>query len=212
MKKIIKVLGGKRNSITLCNKNVKYVLNYFFMNIFNKGDKFMVFVKYIVLFFIFFIAAWIGNLISKKYRNRVNELKIFKEAFNILESKIKFTYEPLGEIFEEISNLYSKNSIKYIFISAKENMNNLGVKKSWDDAINSNSQRLCLNNEDLNIIKSLGNMLGKTDVDGQLNEIKLSINFLDTQIAIAEEECKKNEKMYRTLGTIFGLAIIIILI
>ena len=193
-------------------KNAKNVLNYFFMNIFNKGDKFMVFVKYLILFFIFFIVAWIGNLISKKYRNRVNELKIFKEAFNILESKIKFTYEPLGEIFEEISNLYSKNSINYIFISAKENMNNLGVKKSWDDAINSNSQRLCLNNEDLNIIKSLGNMLGKTDVDGQLNEIKLSINFLDTQIAIAEEECKKNEKMYRTLGTIFGLAIIIILI
>ena len=38
------------------------------------------------------------------------------------------------------------------------------------------------------------------------------MNFLDIQIAYAEEECKKNEKMYRTLGTIFGLAIIIILI
>ena len=53
---------------------------------------------------------------------------------------------------------------------------------------------------------------GKTDLQGQLNEINLHISFLDKQIVLAEEECKKNEKMYRTLGTIFGLAIIIILI
>ena len=38
------------------------------------------------------------------------------------------------------------------------------------------------------------------------------MNFLDIQISYAEESKKKNEKMYRTLGTIFGLAIIIILI
>ena len=55
-------------------------------------------------------------------------------------------------------------------------------------------------------------MLGKTDVNGQLSEIELTMSFLDTQITVAQEECKKNEKMYRTLGTIFGLAIIIILI
>lgn len=172
----------------------------------------MIFIKYIFLFFVFIIAACIGNLISKKYRSRVDELKSFKEAFNILESKIKFTYEPLGDIFEEISNLFYKNSINSIFIGAKKNMNKLGLKKSWDNAINSNRKNLSLNNEDVNIIKSLGTMLGKTDVEGQLNEINLSMSFLDTQIAIAEEECKKNEKMYRTLGTIFGLAIIIILI
>ena len=172
----------------------------------------MIFIKYIFLFFVFIIAACIGNLISKKYRSRVDELKSFKEAFNILESKIKFTYEPLGDIFEEISNLFYKNSINSIFIDTKNNMNKLGLKKSWDNAINSNRKNLSLNNEDVNIIKSLGTMLGKTDVEGQLNEINLSMSFLDTQIAIAEEECKKNEKMYRTLGTIFGLAIIIILI
>ena len=55
-------------------------------------------------------------------------------------------------------------------------------------------------------------MLGKTDVQGQLNEINLNMNFLDTQIRVAEEEQHKNEKMYKTLGTIVGLAIIIILI
>lgn len=172
----------------------------------------MVFIKYILLFIIFLIAAWIGNLISKKYRNRVDELKNFKEAFSILEAKIKFTYEPLGDIFEEISNLFYKNKIGSIFKETKNGLKKSGLRESWENSIDANKNKLSLKSEDINIIKNIGNMLGKTDIDGQLNEIKLNISFLDTQIIKAEEECKKNEKMYRTLGTIFGLAIIIILI
>ena len=172
----------------------------------------MLFFKYTILFFIFLIAAYIGNLISRKYKNRVKELKSFKETFNILESKIKFTYEPLGDIFEDIANIYEKNNINLFFKTTSNNMKKYDLKTSWDNAIELNKQNFNLKNEDLNIIKNMGNMLGKTDVDGQLSEIKLNMSFLDTQIALAEDECKKNEKMYRSLGTIFGLAIIIILI
>ena len=172
----------------------------------------MLFVKYSILFFIFLISAYIGNLFSRKYRNRVDELKSFKEAFNILETKIKFTYEPLGDIFEEISNLFYKNKIRLVFDDAKRNMKKYDLNTSWNKAIDENKQNLDLNDEDLSTIKKLGNMLGKTDVQGQLSEIKLNMNFLDIQISYAEESKKKNEKMYRTLGTIFGLAIIIILI
>ena len=172
----------------------------------------MLFVKYSILFFIFLISAYIGNLFSRKYRNRVDELKSFKEAFNILETKIKFTYEPIGDIFEEISNLFYKNKIRLVFDDVKRNMKKYDLNTSWNKSIDENKQNLDLNDEDLSTIKKLGNMLGKTDVQGQLSEIKLNMNFLDIQISYAEESKKKNEKMYRTLGTIFGLAIIIILI
>ena len=58
----------------------------------------------------------------------------------------------------------------------------------------------------------MANFCGKTDVEGQISEIRITSDFVDTQIKKAEEECKKNEKLYRTLGTIVGLAIVIILI
>ena len=172
----------------------------------------MLFVKYSILFFIFLIAGFIGNLFSKKYKNRVEELKSFKEAFNIIESKIKFTYEPLEDIFDEISNLFYKNKINCVFRETKNNMKKMDINTSWKEAIDKNKYILNLNEEDIDTIKKLGNMLGKTDVQGQLSEINLNMNFLDTQITYAEESRKKNEKMYRTLGTIFGLAIVIILI
>ena len=121
----------------------------------------MIFVKYTFLFLIFVGASLIGNLISKKYKNRVEELKSFKEACNILESKIKFTYEPLGDIFEEISNIMQKNNIHQIFKNASINMKKQDFRTAWERAINTSKADLSLKNGDINLIKSLGNMLRK---------------------------------------------------
>ena len=59
--------------------------------------------KYILLLAIFALSTAIGLLIAKSYQNRVVELKEFKNILNIMKTKIKFTYEPLAEIFKQIS-------------------------------------------------------------------------------------------------------------
>lgn len=61
------------------------------------------------------------------------------------------------------------------------------------------------------MIKTLGIMLGKTDIEGQISEIDEYEILLETQIKKAEAEQLKNEKMCKSLGTIIGLAIVIIL-
>ena len=61
-------------------------------------------IKYILLICIFGLSTAIGIAISKNYENRVVELKEFKNILNIMKTKIKFTYEPLAEIFKQISN------------------------------------------------------------------------------------------------------------
>jgi stage III sporulation protein AB len=53
-------------------------------------------------------------------------------------------------------------------------------------------------------------MLGKTDKSGQLQEIDIVSKFLDRQIEISEEEKNKNEKMYKSLGIVCGLALAIV--
>ena len=121
----------------------------------------MMFFKYTLLFFIFSFCALIGNLISKKYKNRVTELKSFKEVFNICESKINFTYEPIGDVFEEIPVLIKDNSINNIFIETKYNLKNFDFKKSWCKAIDNNKNKLNLKTDDINVIKSFGNMIRK---------------------------------------------------
>ena len=169
----------------------------------------MIVFKYIILFILLLSSSYIGILVSKKYGNRVNELKQMKNALSILSAQIQFTYEPLPKIFLEISNKMNTN-IGKIFNIAQENMDQKTAGQAWVYAVeNSNTN---LNKEDKEIIKNLSNLLGQVDVDGQLKEIKLVDNFLDAQIEKAEQEKKKNEKLYKTLGITVGLSIVIILI
>ena len=68
-----------------------------------------------------------------------------------------------------------------------------------------------LKKEDKDVLKTLSKLLGQTDVEGQISQIEITENFLESKIQEAIEEKKKNEKLYTRLGTIMGLAIVIIL-
>ena len=166
-------------------------------------------IKYIMLFLIFISANLIGKIIAKKYTDRLQELEEMKNALNIFKSKIKFTYQPIPEIFEEISNNSNRN-ISNIFKSSRENMENLSAEEAWIKAIEKSKNNLT--KEDKNTLKMLSKLLGQTDVNGQISQIEITENFLETQIKQAQEEKQKNEKLYIRLGTTIGLVIVIILI
>ena len=168
-----------------------------------------IYVKYILLISIFSLSTAIGMLVSKMYENRVLELKEFKNVLNIIKTKIKFTYEPLAEIFKQISKDNS-TKVEKIFNNIAKKMEFIQVKSAWENSIQ--EADISINQEDKDILKKLGKLLGQTDVEGQVSEIEVTETFLDMQIEKAEEERKKNQKLYKTLGIIAGLVFVIILI
>ena len=166
-------------------------------------------IKILIYSSIFLVCSTIGLLKSQKYIYRVNELREFKNALNMFKTKIKFTYEPLPEIFRQIS-VAIKPNIGSIFKIASYNMNFFSAGDAWNKAIDTDI--LNINLEDKNVLKNLSKLLGATDLEGQLSQIEMTSNFLDEQIKKAEKEREKNESMYRKLGMIIGLGIVIILI
>ena len=146
---------------------------------------------------------------SKKYSNRVRDLKEIRKALNFFEEKIKFTYEPIPDVFEEISKKMEEN-IGEIFSKASKKMENTSAGEAWEEAVNNSNTSFT--KEDIEILKGLAKMLGRTDIDGQVSEIRLTNKFIDVQIIDAENEKAKNEKLYKTLGATVGLAIVIVLI
>ena len=62
----------------------------------------MNYIKYILIFFVFSIFASIGNMYSKKYYNRLQELEELLNMLNVFKAKIKFTAQSIQEIFEQI--------------------------------------------------------------------------------------------------------------
>ena len=165
-------------------------------------------IKYFILFLILLLSSMIGKILSKKYVHRLEELEEMRNCLNILKTKIKFTYEPIPEIFKEISKNTNKN-IGNIFGNAREKMKDTTANIAWDKAIDESVTNL--KNDDKQILKTLSKLLGQTDTEGQISQIEITEKFLDTQIKEASEDKQKNEKLYTRLGTIMGLAIVIVL-
>lgn len=169
----------------------------------------MLLIKIVIYSFIFLTCSVIGILISKKYSNRVQELKEFKNALNIFKTKIRYTYDPIPEIFLDIAKNLNSN-ISNVFSIAANKMDILAAGDAWNLAIK--FEMLNINDEDRMVLKNLSKLLGKTDIEGQINQIDITENYLDDQIRKAENQREKSEKIYRTLGMIIGLTIVIILI
>lgn len=164
--------------------------------------------KILILLAILGICTSLGLLKAKSYHNRVSELKKMKNALEVLKSKIEFTYEPIKDIFSEISKIVYHGQDN-IFQGTLNQIDEKGVMNSWNNAVEKN---INLNDEDKSTIKMFGKLLGKTDKAGQINEINVTSKLIDTLIEKAEMEQNKNYKLFKTLGPIVGIGICIILI
>lgn len=169
----------------------------------------MIIFKILMLILIFGTSSTIGIMFSKKYSNRVKTLKELNSALNIFLTKIKYTYEPIPDIFAQISQNSYKN-VSNLFYESSKKMKTIEAGNAWIKAIE--ECNLEINEEDKIILKGLSKMLGKTNLEGQVSEIELTRSFLKKQIESAEQEKQKNEKLYKTLGMTIGLAIVILLV
>ena len=161
----------------------------------------MIIIKGCLIISIIIICSLIGNIKSNSYRKRYDDLKKFKRALGVFKTKLEFTYQPINEIFEDISKLVYEEKDN-VFKRFNEN-------EDWDLSVDMEENFMP---DDKEVAKNLGKLLGKLDKDGQLNEIYLVNSFIDKQIEVAFDVRQKNEKLYRILGKSVGIAIAIVLI
>ena len=110
----------------------------------------MLFIKSIILCSIFGGSTLIGIMLSNKYKNRTIQLCEMKKALNFFEAKIEYTYEPIADIFVEISNNI-KREIGSIFKVSAVKMKEMSAKDAWEHSVNISQTNLL--KEDLDISK-----------------------------------------------------------
>lgn len=167
----------------------------------------MLILKYLILGTIVFSSSYIGILKARTFENRVKELNKFQNALLMFKTKIEFTYEPIKNIFEEISKVVYQNE-ENVFLNSINIERNITI--AWNEAIK--NLKSDFKDEDKEIIKMFGKLLGKTDITGQVNEIELTMKLIEKQIEKAELEKNQNTKLYKTMGIVLGMGICIILI
>ncbi len=159
-------------------------------------------------------SGLLGYLYAIDCKKRPQELRALQGLLQMFETEITYASSTLVEAFEKISG-NSRYSAAALFKSASEILKNdssVGAREAWERAVKSNARQMGLDSEDENILFSFGKMLGSSDLEGQVKNIRLLINQLKIQEARAEEKRKQNERMYKTLGLLGGLAIVIVLL
>lgn len=173
-----------------------------------QGRNYMIIIKFVIYALIVYICTYLGIYKAKTYEAREKELKNIKNALSFFRSKIEFTYEPIKEIFMQISQVIYENK-NNVFLKCVGCLENQTIENAWLIAVEEGTKNI--KKEDKEILKMFGKLLGKTDKNGQISEIQLTQDFLDKQIEKAEFERNKNAKLFKSLGTLLGIGIVIIL-
>lgn len=163
---------------------------------------------------VFAASSFLGHVISGDLKRRPQQLRELQGLLQMFENEISYLSNILSDAFEKIHKASSSPIGEFFKITAQNLKNGSGLNASiaWEIAVKENIKSTALNSEDKGILISFGKMLGSTDLQGQLKNIRLTINQLKLQEEKAEETRGKNEAMYKRLGILGGAAIVLILL
>lgn len=159
-------------------------------------------------------SCFLGYILSSDCKKRPQQLRELQALLQMFENQITYLSDILTEAFERIYRS-SKNEVGIFFIDTVEKLKNgksMNASCAWEAAIRENIKRTALNREDEEILVSFGRILGSSDLEGQVKNIKLALSQLRLQEQKAEENRSKNEGMYKSLGILGGMAVVIVLI
>jgi stage III sporulation protein AB len=171
-------------------------------------------VKIFGSFIVMAASTMLGYALARDCSKRPNDLRTLQALLQMFENEITYLSNLLSVAFGNICRS-NKSTVAEFFSSTinilkKDSSKN--ASEAWEIAIGESISKTSLNKEDKEILVSFGKMLGNSDIEGQIKNIKLTLNQLKLQEQKAEESKKKNETMYRTLGVLGGIAIVVILI
>lgn len=159
-------------------------------------------------------CSFIGVILSRDCIKRPAQLRELQGVLQMLENQISYLCDVIAEAFEKISRVGGTQTC--IFFSRTMEIlkegKTISAAEAWEQAVVQCIPRTALNREDQEILSTFGKLLGNTDVEGQIGNIRLTIGQLKLQEEKAEESRKKNENMYRSLGILGGLAVVTVLL
>ncbi|RJX28021.1 MAG: hypothetical protein C4554_03250 [Dethiobacter sp.] len=159
-------------------------------------------------------AYFFGHNISSMYRNRVCQLEELLLGLEMFLTEITYGLTPLPQAFINIGKKL-KDPVGRLFSDTAwimQKSRGLSARECWKKALKNNSGALEFFGGGLELLDRLGFIWGKGDKSGQLRQIALMQELLRQAHREAQQDYQKNEKMWKYLGLLGGLTLVIFLI
>ncbi len=162
---------------------------------------------------IIFATSWAGMEMARRLSERPRQLRLFRNALQALEAEIMYGHTPLPEAAKKLSRQIPKPlSLFFSSFSKKLLVAESTVKKSWDDSLREVWKYTAFTKNDWEIVSQFGSNLGRHDKLSQQKQIQLTLTHLQREEEDAKDSQHRYEKMVKSLGVLFGLLIVILLL
>lgn len=172
----------------------------------------MIVFKIIIGGLIVVVTTYIGFLVAKKLQKREETLRETILFFDMVENEIRYMLNVLPNAYESARQRL-KGDLKIVIGQIVVDMLASDNYELSGKTISSNINLLKeLTSYDKEVIISTLKNLGRSDVDAQVNILENAKRTIQVQIDEAIEYKNKNSKLYKAVGTIAGMMIVIILV
>lgn len=172
----------------------------------------MIAFKIIIGALIVVVTTYIGFLVAKKLQKREETLRETILFFDMVENEIRYMLNVLPNAYESARQRL-KGDLKIVIGQIVVDMLASDNYELSGKTISSNINLLKeLTSYDKEVIISTLKNLGRSDVDAQVNILENAKRTIQVQIDEAIEYKNKNSKLYKAVGTIAGMMIVIILV
>jgi stage III sporulation protein AB len=159
-------------------------------------------------------AYLFGFNLSLAYRSRVRHLEEMLLALEMYLTEINYGLTPLPQAFKNIGKRIKLPTAGLFCDAARMMMQNKGLSayECWNRAVSKNTPALYLLGNDLELVKKLGYIWGKSDKSGQIRQVAFIQELLRQALGEAQKAQEKNDKIWKYLGLLGGMTLVIFLL
>ena len=127
-----------------------------------------------------------------------------------LKARLSFTLAEPAVILQEWTQTSSIKDLPFPSACLCLYEQGMVFPAAWEESLQTENLN-ALTMEDRQILADLGNVLGSTGLQGQINQLNLLQSRLKSQWEMASQRYAINGKLYRSLGLLGGLLMVILL-
>lgn len=163
---------------------------------------------------IIFAAVVLGIQLKQRLAQHVSQLMGLKEMLLMLSGEMSYARATLTEAFQNIA-ARGKNPFGPLLTEVAgrlEQERDSPLADIWQSAVEHHKKTFYFSEEELNMLRKLGDNFGYLDIQMQLNHLTLYIRQVENRIGQAQQELAARQKMYQYLSVMSGLFLILLLI
>lgn len=151
----------------------------------------------------------IGLELKRRLSVRVQSLEMFRTLFLDMKSIIAHSSMILDDMIWDLSDRRGDNEF---LRQMSEYISHHSFREAWNLSLHERQNALCLTKSDVRLLTNCAEMLGKSDVEGELQALALIDERVTRTLEEARAKLKSDGKVYAVVGGSCGMILALLLL